>query len=328
MIKNPLTKEEHFKKLSIDFRGQALMRRCDAAVHVEADLDIHFWRSIFHHFTPEKKFHFISHSRSWSGSESSGVTQCLNFLPFLNKEFFICIDSDYRYLMEEENINIYHFVFQTYAYSIENHYCSAPGLKWVSEQSCGIRNDIFDFEYFLKCYSETIYELFIWQLYACISGLFHFDRYELNQYIRIRRNPPFPVIKDDGASEIKMVREQVQNKLRRLRIEYPDVNIEPLKEKLAALGVKPENCYLFIRGHDLFETVVAIGRRVCEKLVEMKKKRLIPDSHKISVIYNESHDFESHVKHNFSFGKYPEINKIGEDIRTFYSDKTVLEIQE
>ena len=96
-------------------------------------------------------------------------------------------------------------------------------------------------------------------------------------------------------------------------------DLEPFKARFASLGIHPENCYLFIRGHDLFDTVVAIGRRVCEKLMEMKKRKLIPNNHKISVIYNESHDFESHVKHNFSFGDYPEIEKIGEDIRNFYS---------
>ena len=116
------------------------------------------------------------------------------------------------------------------------------------------------------------------------------------------------------------VEEQIGSKLRRLQRDFPEVDIEPIKEKLATLGIYPENLYLFLRGHDLFETVVAIGRRVCEKLMEMKKRKVIPDNHKISVIFGQSHDFESHVKHNFSFGKYPEINKIGDDIRRFYAE--------
>jgi hypothetical protein len=320
MIKTPLTKDEHYRKLVIDFKGQALLRRCEAAVHVEAEIDMHFWRSIFHRYAPEKKYHFIAHSRSWTGSESSGVTQCLNFTPYLSKQFFICIDSDYRYLLQEHGIDIKHFIFQTYTYSIENHFCAAPGLDWVCEQSCGAKNELFDFELFLRRYSEVVYELFIWHIYAHITGMFHFDRYELNQFIKIRRNPPFPVIKNNGASEISIVAQQIESKLGRLQRDYPEVDVEPIKDKLAAVGVHPENLYLFLRGHDLFDTVVAIGRRVCEKLMEMKKKKVIPDNHKISVIFGQSHDFESHVKHNFSFGKYPEINKIGEDIRKFYAE--------
>jgi hypothetical protein len=319
MIKTPLTKEEHFRNLVIDFKGQARLRRCDAAVHVEADLDMHFWRSVFHHFAPDKRFHFIAHSRSWTGSEASGVTQCLNFMPYLSKDFFVCIDSDYRYLMQEKDIDVYHFIFQTYTYSIENHYCSAHGLDWVCEKSCGESNDIFDFHLFLKHYSEVVYELFIWHIYAHSTGLFHFDRYELNQFIRIRRNPPYPFIKDNGVAEIALVEECVQRKMKFLKRDYPEVDIEPLKEQLKALGVYPENCYHFLRGHDLFDTVVAIGRKVCEKLLERKKKRANPDKHKIFNIYNESHDFADHIKHNFSFGKYPEIIKIGEDISKFYS---------
>lgn len=319
MITKPLTREEHYQRLSIDFKGQARLRRCDAAVHVEAAQDQRFWDTIFHHFLPQRKFHFIAHSRTWRGTEASGVTQCLSFKPYLGKDFFICIDSDYRYLLQEKDINIHNYIFQTYTYAIENHYCAAPGLDYVCKRASGEANGIFNFELFLERYSEIIYELFLWYIHARITFDFTFERWEFYQLISLRRNAPYPDIKNNGASELAFMNEKVQSKLRLLKREYPFTNIEHVRQRMNDLGVRTDNVYLFIRGHNLFDTVVAIGRKVCEKLLENKKNMQNNESHQIAEIYSEGHDFENHIKHNFSFGKYNEIIKIGKDIDTFFS---------
>jgi hypothetical protein len=318
MITRPLTREEHYKRLAIDFKGQARLRRCDAAVHVEAAQDQRFWDTMFHHYVPRKRFHFIFHSRTWSGSLTSGVTQCLSFTPYLSKDFFICIDSDYRYLMQERGISIRNYIFQTYTYSIENHYCAAPGLDFVCERASGVQNGIFNFELFLQRYSEVIYELFLWYLFARSTGAFQLERWEFYQLIGLRRSGSYPDIKNNGKSEISLLNEKVQNKLRILKREHPMTDIEPLRKRMNDLGVRPDNVYLFVRGHNLFDSVVAVGRKVCEKLLEMKKNQQNNQDHKIAEIYSGGHDFESHIKHNFSFGKYSEMVKIERDIHALF----------
>lgn len=319
MITRPLSREDHYKRLAIDFRGQAKLRRCDAAVHVEAAQDQQFWDTIFHHFLPHHRFHFISHSRTWGGSMASGVTQCMNFIPYLGKDFFICIDSDYRYIMQEKDINIRNYIFQTYTYSIENHYCAAPGLNYVCEKASGQTNAIFDFELFLKQYSETVFELFLWHIYARTTFAFKFGRWEYYQVIGLRRNAPYPDIHNNGEAELAVLNERVQFKLDVLKRMHPFADIEPVRQRMNELGVRSDNVYLYLRGHNLFDAVVAIGRKVCEKLLEKRKIQHYSEARKIADIYSGGHDFESHVKHNFSFGKYSEIIKIEEDIKTLFA---------
>jgi len=318
MINRPLTREEHYRLLTIDFKGQARLRRCDAAVHVEADQDQRFWDSMFHHFAPQRKLHFISHSRTWSGAQAAGVTQCLSFMPYLSKEFFICIDSDYRYLMQEKDINIKNFIFQTYTYSIENHYCAFQGLDFVCERATGQQNGIFNFELFLQRYSAIVLELFIWHIYSRSNFQLQFEKWEFQDLISIRHSGPFPDINNNGEAELSILNARVQHKLSFLTREYPYAAIEPIRKRLNDLGVNTDNVYLFIRGHNMFDIVVSIGRKVCEELLEHRKDQQNNDSHKINDLYAGSHDFENHVKHNFSFGKYPEMIKIENDIYKFF----------
>ena len=318
MITRSLTREEHYKLLSIDFKGQARLHRCDAAVHVEADQDHRFWDSMFHHFVPNRRFHFISHSRTWSGAEASGVTQCLSFLPYLSKDFFICIDSDYRYIMQEKNINIQNFIFQTYTYSIENHYCAAPGLDYVCERTTGEKNGIFNFGFFLQRYSAIVFELFLWHIYSRSNLQLQFERWEFQDLISIRHNGHYPDIEDNGAAELAILKERVEHKLRFLNREFPYVEIEPIRQRLTDLGIGKDNVYLYIRGHNLFDVVVAIGRKVCEKLLEHRKIQQNNENYTTGDFHSGGHDFENHVKHNFSFGKYTEIAKIEKDINQFF----------
>jgi hypothetical protein len=318
MITRSLTREEHYKLLTIDFKGQAKMRRCDAAVHVEAAQDQRFWDTMFHHFVPHQRFHFISHSRTWSGAQASGVTQCLSFQPYLSKDFFICIDSDYRYLMQEKDINIRNYIFQTYTYSIENHYCAAQGLDFVCERATGEKNGIFNFELFLQRYSEIVFELFLWHIYSRSNFHLQFERWEFQELISIRHSGPYPDIQNNGEAELAILNERVQHKLRFLNREYPYAEIEPIRHRMKDLGVRTDNVYLFIRGHNLFDAIVSVGRKVCEKLLEQKKDQQNNDNHKINELYSGGHDFENHIKHNFSFGKYNEMIKIEKDIDTFF----------
>ncbi|MDP4289977.1 MAG: DUF4435 domain-containing protein [Bacteroidota bacterium] len=318
MITKPLTREEHYMRLAIDFKGQARLRRCDAAVHVEAAQDQRFWDTIFHHFIPDHKFHFIFHSRTPRGSMASGVTQCLNFRPYLSKDFFICIDSDYRYLLQEPGIAVGNYIFQTYTYAIENHYCAAPGLDFVCERATGEKNEIFNFDVFLKRYSETIFELFLWYIHAHITAEFQFDRWDFYQIIGLRRNGHYPDIKNNGEAELDYLNESVQSKLRSLMHSHPLVDIEPTRKRMNDLGVRPDNVYLFVRGHNLFDSVVSVGRKVCEKLLENKKTGHNGENHHIADAFSNGHDFANHVKHNFSFGKYTEIVKIEKDVHSLF----------
>ena len=144
---NP-SRASHFANAARRFALDAKMFRCRAAVHVENKDDIAFWGAVLKHFRPDDKFHFISGSRNEYGRETCGVTQCLKYFDFLSPDFFICIDSDYRYLLRERKIDVKHFVLQTYTYSFENHHCFADGLDDVCSRVTHLKNTVFDFRIF------------------------------------------------------------------------------------------------------------------------------------------------------------------------------------
>ena len=143
-----ISKDKYFQHTAKRFMLDAQLLRCRAAIHVENKDDIIFWRTILAHFRPNDRFHFIAGSRNENGHETKGVTQCLKYLKFLGPKFFICIDSDYRYLLRERHIDAQHFVMQTYTYSFENHHCFAEGLNDVCKQITTLPNTIFDFRTF------------------------------------------------------------------------------------------------------------------------------------------------------------------------------------
>ena len=86
----------------------------------------------------------------------------------------------------------------------------------------------------------------------------------MNHVIEIGRFPlhnPEPVLE-------KLAR-KVKSKLGEVRRSHPGnkEKYEALQGELASLGVTPQNTYLYIQGHHIFDSVVApVVARVCEKL--------------------------------------------------------------
>ena len=142
MFSPPVSKEKYYYHAAKRFMMDAQLLRCRAAIHVEDKDDIVFWSNIFKHFRPNDRFHFIAGSRNERGHETRGVTQCLKYVKYLNPKFFICIDSDYRYLLQEQGIDVKHYIFQTYTYSFENHHCYDKGLNELCYRITTLPNNV------------------------------------------------------------------------------------------------------------------------------------------------------------------------------------------
>lgn len=71
-----------------------------SSIHLEDKEDELFWDTLLQQYRPGSYF-YIYHSKSDSGNETSGCTQCLKYEGLLSERFFICIDSDLRFLCGE-----------------------------------------------------------------------------------------------------------------------------------------------------------------------------------------------------------------------------------
>ena len=101
----------------------------EITAYVENIEDEIFWEYVFTKYAPSLKIIFYPHSRD--SEFKSGVQEVLKEKDKTGKNLILCIDSDFRYLLQDKEINDNPFIFQTYTYSIENHKCAPQNLNRI-----------------------------------------------------------------------------------------------------------------------------------------------------------------------------------------------------
>lgn len=139
---------DFYRKWAIYHSGEAQLKRLDAVAMVEGEADKLFWHAVFAHFSERVR---VISGKDNTEKQAGGKRECLKYFPYLNRRFFICIDSDYDYIKQAQpEHNAQNFVVQTYTYAIENHYLAS-------------NEKLQDF---LRRYSNTIYGVFLAHLTA------------------------------------------------------------------------------------------------------------------------------------------------------------------
>lgn len=248
-----------YKDQARDLANIPILRRdVIACVHLEDKEDMAFWDLMLQN-RRAGKYHYVTHSKSQSGKETSGSSHCLRFRPYLNRRFFIGIDSDMRYLMQEQAVDAAHFVCQTYTYSWENHYCEARTLQERFTSLCSDRACQFDFEAFLSAYSAVVFKPLLLLLYCLKNHKSDFTRKLFDNCI------PHQCKGVELADNGKMFIERIANNFEPY-LNTPlakTIDFEAEKSYFNALNVNEQNAYLHIRGHNLFDLVAYIGNMLC-----------------------------------------------------------------
>jgi len=229
-----------------------------ASVHLEDGDDKGFWNAMLQTRHPGR-YYFITHSRSPKGYDTKGCEQCLKYRPYLSKRFFICIDSDMRYLLQEPNLDAANFICQTYTYSWENHYCESSALQQRFEKQCPDKAATFDFSKFLSELSKALYKPLLLLLYCLKNDKPDFNLRMLsaclpNQCKRIE-------LADNGKSLIERITKNFEQHLNSQFAKSIDFGAEGSYSN--ALNVNEENAYLHVRGHNVFDLVAYIGDLLC-----------------------------------------------------------------
>lgn len=307
-------KAKFYKSKANYFKGVAKMRRLTACVHLEGESDKPFWSKIFKQYFPEGKFFFLSYSKAMNHQRVSGVEHCLKYTPYLSSNFFICIDSDYRYITKIREVAIKNYIFQTYTYSIENHYCFAKHIREACYNSSGIENTIFDFEKFLKEYSRIIYKLYIWHIYLLKSNKLGLPKQKFNETLT---NFPRLSLENDGELMLKNLRERVDRKIEKLEARHPDIDISEQFKPFHKLGLRPENTYLYIRGHNIYDFIIHLGKMCSRELRDIKKEQVKLSPKAIDKFFRNLPSFENALIGSLARSSYPEISKISKDINYY-----------
>lgn len=108
-------KEAFYEKAARGLAASTVMYGVDSIVHVEDRDDIWFWQQLLPKYRAGR-YKFLPATTNEKGNRNTGCTQCLKYKDFLSQRFFICIDSDLRYLLGEEGVSAERRLFISLSY--------------------------------------------------------------------------------------------------------------------------------------------------------------------------------------------------------------------
>lgn len=282
MKSNKQLREEYYKMCARRFESSALMYGVDSVVHVEAWEDIDFWEPLLKRYRPGK-YKFLPATHNENGRLTTGCTQCLKYRRHLSQRFFVCIDSDLRFLLDE-NIRADRGILQTYSYSWENHYAYASKLQAAYERC--VKHPQFDFKRFLKDYSEMVYRPMLLMLECERHKGRFFSRENFKRCISVQFQ------KGEEANNGLPLLTRIRKALNRATKDYDHFEIDEAGYR--AKGVTRHNAYLYVRGHSLYNLLLSLGARL------MRQSR---------------YDFERDVlRESLAYDSYDAIRRIASDV--------------
>ena len=247
--------------------------------YVESYDDIAFWRNLLEEFETEEYYFEVMLPSNTSLSKGKKMV-LMNTLRVeeLGKSLIACVDSDFDFLLQgatatSRKLNENKYVFQTYAYAIENYHCYADGLHEVCVQSTLNDKRLFDFNAFMKRYSEIAYPLFLWTVFFYRQYDTHsFPMNEFHACVRVR-----DLTFHHPEVALERMQKEVSAKLFQLKKRFGQFTheVEKLGEDLQKLGLNPETTYLYIQGHHIMDNVVMkILNPVCAVLRREREEEI------------------------------------------------------
>lgn len=262
----------NISELALDYKNRTFALGKNVAVFVEGQDDEDFWKTVLAKFVPTLSFEFYYNLPMPNGKTTANKYAVLQYETEADSQLWLCVDSDYDYLIDENNERLEQnsYIFQTYCYSIENYDCCLQDLA----QNCRIQSmnetsDLpFDFVDFMKKYNEVCYNLFVKTL----------------NYKELREDI-ITVIKID-AINVHKIEEVLEDLKQKISQYFTSSQIPELDEtthiKWQNKGLSIENLHWFLRGKDLQKAIISpLQNSVIKFLKNEKYKQLAPNEREI-----------------------------------------------
>lgn len=249
-------------------------------VYVEGYDDIAFWRNVFSDIDNDKyQFEIMLPSKkSLQKGKKVALTNVIN--SGLGSHLIACVDADYDYLLQGHGTfsNIIcknNYVFHTYAYAIENFQCYAGTLHDVCVMATLNDTEIFDFKAFFNAFSEVIYPLFVWNVWCYRYGFQ--ETFSMVNFINIIKPNRINIYKPEDT--LSQIRSKVNNKISWLQRHIPQAKktLKPFEQSLLTLGLTPETTYLYMRGHDLADSIIIPLLNDVSQILRRRREKEIED---------------------------------------------------
>ena len=292
-----------------------LRRDCIVRVEGTKPTDDAFWTKTLNYVLPNMKV-LVFKTSNYPTENSAGKEDVLKFKEFAARDFILCVDSDYDYLLENPDLKR-PFIFQTYVYSVENYQCYPPNLKNVLQERFnteGVSN--FDFEDFISRYSQVIHRLLVYSLYSVKTENRNnkFTVSDCGQAARFYQN-------ENVVTNLSNLAVRVDNKCVIYADKYESLTeFQDFKRRIEVLGLTETNAYLFFRGHNLLENVIV---KLLENLglpilrTEFERRRSLKNGKQYDDFLKEN-SFEKLLANHTAFTESPFFQKIESDLLTAF----------
>ena len=240
---------------------------------VESEEDIPFWQHAFGQARPDLKVKFLpSDSGNGADARQRGKTVCMRYLPYLNRHFVICVDSDFDRFTRPGVLTADKHIYQTYTYSFENHHCWIESLQpgWEALSVCS-----FDFSVFLKKLSGILYPVLIEMLATKAAKKKAWSLTELCGVVLSAQVNRAGALDNNGEALLNEIAGKVSTWSSGQV--HPSVDAcEKMKQAAAKEEMTAETAYLFMQGHCVFDLVLRVGRTLCNKTHDFQYEVLMP----------------------------------------------------
>ena len=300
--------------------------------YVESYDDVLFWRTVLSRFENESRYFEVmlpSHKTLERGKKSV----LMNLLSQnTGNSMIACVDADYDYLIQgvtptSRTIISNPYVLHTYAYAIESYQCYAPSLHNVCVMVTLNDHRIFDFEEYMKQFSQAVFPLFVWSIWHYRRSIYgEFTITDLNHIVELGS---FSI--HNPLLSIENLRRKVRNKINTLQHRHPEAKDSylKLKKELIDLGVTPDTTYMYIQGHHLFNKIILpIVNRVCSRLVQERedeiRRQAVHDTQRrneLSCYTNSIQDISQMLKKNTGYQESTPFKRILMDAERILNPK-------
>lgn len=302
-------------------------------VYVESYDDVLFWHTVLDELEDETRYFEVMLPTRDSLSKGKKKAIMAMMSGGGGSNMIACVDADYDYLLQgkspaSRSLLENPYVFHTYVYAIENYQCYAPSLHNVCVMATLNDHEIFDFAAFMQAYSEIIFPLFAWNILLYRRNSFHdFTMTEFNHTIEVGK---FTIYK--AESTLERIKHKVDVKIREVRKNHQGLRNEydSLVKELETLGVTPQNTYLYIQGHALFDNVVStIVGRVCESLrleregeIRRKACHFTQQRNELSAYQHSISDISQMLKKNTGYTRSIQFKTLRKKIEEFLDSQS------
>lgn len=299
--------------------------------YVESYDDILFWRTLLNEFETDEYYFQVMLPSNDSLQKGKKAALMNRLGPSLGANMIACVDADYDFLLQgttqtSQQIIGSKYVFHTYAYAIENLQCYAESLQQACVTATLNDRPLVNTAAFMHLYSRTIHPLFLWSVWFYRRGwLSKFSITDFNSVVRLGqvslRRPELAL--EELSRRVRHKVNWLENRYSRHRRE-----VEALGEELQQLGITPDDTYLYVQGHHLFDNVVMkLLTPICNQLRrerenEIKQLALHHTQMQTELTcYRHSQTaVEFILRKSAAYHEAPPYQRIREDIQKFLED--------